>query len=46
MYKERNRRECVANYLSVINEKGETQLTSKGKAGLGYMENDIREVAR
>ena len=24
---------------------GETQLTSRGKTGVGYMENDIHEVA-
>jgi len=24
---------------------GETQLRSRGKTGVGYMENDIREVA-
>ena len=26
--------------------RGETQVTSRGKIGVGYMENDIHEVAR
>jgi hypothetical protein len=45
MYKKRNGRECVANCLSVI-DGGGTQLTSRGKTGVGYMEDDICEVAR